>query len=813
MVADILSPQSFYREAHQKIFEAMSALAAQSEPIDILTVTNQLRKDGSLEFCGGNFYVMDLTNRVSSAANIEAHARKLQEHALKRELISISSEINRHAFEDTTDVFELLDKAEHLIYKVSESSIRKDYTDMATLTNKAFEELRKRANQKDDFIGVQSGFTRLDRLTSGWQKSTLVIIAARPGMGKCLGKGTKVLMYDGSLKKVEDVQTGDVLMGNDSTPRNVLSIARGQEKMYWIRQNQAQDYRVNESHILSLKRSRTEGPHQSGEVLNISVHNYLKRSDKFKTNYKGYKTAVEFTAKELPLDPYFLGLWLGDGDINSPRITTQAPEVVSYLEEYAHTLTEHGHLATLSTYDYSNRCNPYAITKGSRGKQEEAYSIKKELRKIGVLGHKHIPQEYLVNNTDARLALLAGLIDSDGHYLEQSNGYEITQSREDLARQIKFLCDTLGFKTSFTKKKAGIAAIGYQTDVFCIRIYGDIDKVPVKIERKKARPPQSNWQVTDISVEYDKVDDYYGFEIDGNHLFLLEDMTVTHNTAFILSAVRNAALQFKKPVAFFSLEMSSVELTNRMFCAEAELDSQKIKNGKLEEYEWQKLYHRAGPLAEAPIFIDDTPAISIMELRTKCRRLKSQHDIQMIVIDYLQLMNGNTGNNKNTNREQEIGTISRSLKELSKELDIPVIALAQLSRSVETRGGEKRPQLSDLRESGSIEQDADMVMFLYRPDYYGVTQDEMGASVEGICELIIAKHRSGGLDTIPLRFIKEFTKFTDADYQPAINGLASFSDDGVGTISSRLNSDPPAGQLPPQGDPFGEDDDDGNPPF
>ena len=280
MVADILAPESFYRDAHKRIFESMSALAAKSEPIDILTVTNQLQKEGNLEFCGGHFYVMDLTNRVSSSANIEAHARKLQEHALKRELISISTEINKDAFEDTTDVFELLDKAEHLIFKVSESSIRKDYTDMATLAAKAFEELKKRAAQKDGFAGVQSGFTRLDRLTSGWQKSTLVIIAARPGMGK---------------------------------------------------------------------------------------------------------------------------------------------------------------------------------------------------------------------------------------------------------------------------------------------------------------------------------------------------------TAFILSAVRNASLQFKKPVAVFSLEMSSVELTNRMFCAEAELDSQKIKNGRLEEHEWQKLYHRAGPLAEAPIFIDDTPAISIMELRTKCRRLKSQH--------------------------------------------------------------------------------------------------------------------------------------------------------------------------------------------
>ncbi|RZK16104.1 MAG: replicative DNA helicase, partial [Hymenobacter sp.] len=233
-------------------------------------------------------------------------------------------------------------------------------------------------------------------------------------------------------------------------------------------------------------------------------------------------------------------------------------------------------------------------------------------------------------------------------------------------------------------------------------------------------------------------------------------------TAFVVSAMRNAAVDFKKPVAIFSLEMSSLQLVNRLISAEAELDSEKIKKGNLADYEWAQLNHKISSLSSAPIFIDDTPALSIRELRAKCRRLKSQHDIQLIIIDYLQLMSGNEGG-KNGNREQEIASISRALKGIAKELNIPVIALSQLSRSVETRGGDKKPQLSDLRESGSIEQDADMVIFLYRPEYYKITEDEMGNPTQGMGEVIIAKHRNGSLETVQLKFIGRFTKFADLD--------------------------------------------------
>jgi replicative DNA helicase len=213
--------------------------------------------------------------------------------------------------------------------------------------------------------------------------------------------------------------------------------------------------------------------------------------------------------------------------------------------------------------------------------------------------------------------------------------------------------------------------------------------------------------------------------------------------------------------------MSAVQLVNRIISAEAEIEADKIRRGKLEPHEWQQLHTKIKGLFEAPIFVDDTPALSILELRAKCRRLKAQKDIQLIVIDYLQLMTGDSsGKGASGNREQEIAQISRALKQLAKELDVPVIALSQLNRSTETRGGNKKPQLSDLRESGAIEQDADQVMFIYRPEYYGITADDQGNSLAGMGEIIMAKNRSGSLDSVWLKFIGKFTKYCDLDFQP-----------------------------------------------
>lgn len=230
-------------------------------------------------------------------------------------------------------------------------------------------------------------------------------------------------------------------------------------------------------------------------------------------------------------------------------------------------------------------------------------------------------------------------------------------------------------------------------------------------------------------------------------------------TSFLLSIAANTAIRHHHPVAFFSLEMSSMQVINRLLSAEVGLESEKIKKAHLKDYEWQQLYHRATKLAQAPIYLDDTPAISLFEFRAKARRLKAKHKVELIVIDYLQLMTADLRRRNGGNREQEIAAISGGLKAIAKELDVPIIVASQLSRAVETRGGDKRPQLSDLRESGAIEQDVDIAMFLYRPEYYGFTQDDQGHATQGLAEIIVAKHRNGPTGKVHLGYSAPTTKF------------------------------------------------------
>ena len=420
-VVEILKPECFYVDSHQRIYKAMQGLANKSQPIDILTVVEELRFKEELDLVGGPYYVTKLTNSVVSSANIEAHSRIILQKFIQRELIRISGEIIADAYEDSTDVFDLLDQAESKIYEVTSSHLRNNYETIDSVLVKTIQRIEDLRHKNEDITGVPSGFKSLDRITYGWQPTDLIILAARPSVGK---------------------------------------------------------------------------------------------------------------------------------------------------------------------------------------------------------------------------------------------------------------------------------------------------------------------------------------------------------TALALNLARNAALHASKPtpVAVFSLEMSAGQLVQRILSAESEIWLEKIARGKMEEHEMKQLYARGiQRLAQAPIFIDDTPALNIFELRAKCRRLKNANNIGLIIIDYLQLMSG-TGENRNGNREQEISNISRNLKGLAKELQVPIIALSQLSREVEKRKeGNKMPQLSDLRESGAIEQDADMVCFMYRPEYYDVTQNEMGESNRGETHIRIAKHRNGSLDTIKLKALLHIQKFIDDD--------------------------------------------------
>ncbi|MCL5246906.1 replicative DNA helicase [Cellulophaga sp. 20_2_10] len=462
-VIDILHPDVFYKEAHKHIYEAIFKLFESSEPIDLLTVSTQLKQDGKLEVVGGDFYLIRLTQKVTSSAHIEFHARIILQKFIQRSLIKISNEIIQEAYEDATDVFDLLDAAESKLYDVTQGNLKRSAETAQNLVIQAKKRIEE-ISGKEGLSGVPSGFHKLDELTSGWQPSDLIIVAARPGMGK---------------------------------------------------------------------------------------------------------------------------------------------------------------------------------------------------------------------------------------------------------------------------------------------------------------------------------------------------------TAFTLSMARNMAVQSNMPVAFFSLEMSSVQLITRLISSETGLSSEKLRTGKLEKHEWEQLNVKVKTLESAPLFIDDTPSLSIFDLRAKCRRLASQHGIKMIMIDYLQLMTAG-GTQKGGNREQEISTISRNLKALAKELNVPVIALSQLSRAVETRGGSKRPILSDLRESGAIEQDADIVSFIYRPEYYKIDEwdDDEHSPTQGQGEFIVAKHRNGGLESIRLKFIGSQGKFDNLDdfdspveFQSKMNENEQnpFLTQGLPDANEAFGSSMNDG-LPPEGD-------------
>ncbi len=461
-VIDILQPDAFYRDAHKHIFEAIFQLFTDSQPVDLLTVSAQLKKMGKLDLAGGDFYLIQLTQKISSSAHIEFHSRIILQKYIQRSLIKISSEIIEESYDETTDVFDLLDKAESKLYEVTQGNIKRSSETAQSLVIQAKKRIEEIAN-KEGLSGIATGFEKLDKITSGWQPSDLIIIAARPGMGK---------------------------------------------------------------------------------------------------------------------------------------------------------------------------------------------------------------------------------------------------------------------------------------------------------------------------------------------------------TAFVLSMARNIAIDFHHPVALFSLEMSSVQLITRLISSETGLSSEKLRTGKLEKHEWEQLSIKVKDLEKAPLFIDDTPSLSIFDLRAKARRLSSQHGIKLIIVDYLQLMTaGSTGKGGGGNREQEISTISRNLKALAKELNVPVIALSQLSRAVETRGASKRPLLSDLRESGAIEQDADIVSFIYRPEYYKIDEwdDDEHSPTEGQAEFIIAKHRNGSLENIRLKFIGSLGKFDNLD---------DFGG-GYADIESKMNHDDNPfikRNLPSPNDAFGSninrDDDD-----
>lgn len=524
------------------------------------------------------------------------------------------------------------------------------------------------------------------------EKDWMVMISGVSNVGKCHGKDTKIMMSDGSIKLVQDVIVGDKLMGADSKPRTVLSLARGKEQMYRIWER-GEYYDVNESHILSLKQVRKN----STRYVEKTVKEFLSHSKNTQKTFRGWKTGVSFEGKNVTIDPYVLGVWLGDGTSSKTQITTENAEIENAVKEYA----------AKNNLDVTKRSQPknksFTLDIVERTRKENSNSFLVELRNSGLLNNKHIPDIYLKNDENIRLSVLAGLIDTDGHLVKSGWGecYEITQKNSRLAEDIVFLARSLGYRTKMSKSIKTIKSIGFSGTYNRIFIVGDLGRIPVKLEHKKSNfVPKKHWLTSRLDVESIGFGDYYGFTLDGDGLYLLGSFTVTHNTSYVLNLVDELTSQ-KIPTLVFPFERG-IESVGRRFLQvkfNMTLDEFAMQN----EEEWNKMIETC---IETPAYFAMPKKEDMVATIIKSKRI---FNTRVVVIDHLDYIIRHVSGNK----EAEIGNTLQDLKRVAEEHKI-ILLIVSHTRKIEQAGGwkTKKPSMEDLKGSSSLYQDPECVIML-----------------------------------------------------------------------------------------------------
>lgn len=749
-----LKPEHFYDIRHEYVYQACLDLFSQARPIDMRTVIDQLKKNGKLEMVGGMVAIMEMSRAASGGANIDAHIRIIQEKFMKRELIKVANTLHHEAYDDQKNVFDLIESASTQLFHLDIGrSTQRKILDMITLMNQTIQNIQMK-NTKGGLTGIPSGFTLLDRITSGWQKSDLILIAARPGQGKALSLNENILTDLGWIK-MRDIKVGMNVCGSDGKFYPVTGVyPQGIRDAYDVKFDDGTIVRCDQDHLWEIQSRKDRKNNLPNRV--ISLKQMLSEPIILKDKRKNYtvKTIkpVQYIKKDHLIHPYILGVLLGDGSLSKPICYSNPEKDIS--DKIDRLLPDN--------YKVSHKTS---LEKAIIKKSGKVNLLKSELIRLGLINHrsyeKFIPNEYLYDSIEHRTHLLHGLIDTDG-FVDFNYRIEYSTTSERLMYCIKTLVGSLGGKCSVSSRLGSYRKNGMSIKTrinYRLHITFPNDFIPVSSKKHlgKYKPVKQFFKKFITEISYAGQEETQCISVASpDRLFVTNDYTLTHNTAMLLSVARTAAREV--PTAIFSLEMSSIQLGERLISADNEIENDKIRSGLLSDAEWHKIASDPKKLSTAKLYLDDTPSISLTELRSKCLRLKQERNIGLVMIDYLQLMTGD----KKGNREQEIGSISRGLKNLAKELDIPIIALSQLSRTVETRA-DKRPMLSDLRESGSLEMDADLVVFLYRPEYYKITADENGNSTAGVCEVDIAKHRNGGTGMCKVKFIKYFTKFVEFD--------------------------------------------------
>jgi replicative DNA helicase len=714
-VLDVIKSHDYYRPAHQIVHEVILDLYGRGEPADAVTVAAELTKNGDIARVGGAPYLHTLIASVPTAANAGYYARIVRERAILRRLVEVGTRIVQLGYAGDGDANDLVDRAEAEVYGVTDRRVSEDYLPLSEIMPGALDEIEAIGSRGGTLSGVPTGFADLDALTNGLHPGQMIVIAARPAMGKALAIDTPLPTPTG-WTTMGQVQVGDQLLGSGGRPITVTAatgVMHGrpcyeitfddQTKIIadadhqWVTTTRA-DRRV--AHALKGSGASFSEPEPFSARGSVRTTREIAETlrldgDKGHNHAVQVAAALELPTADLPVSPYVLGTWLAGAD---------------------------------SASDY------------------------------GSGGRTRIPIEYLRASRQQRLGLLAGLLDSDGT-VNAAGSVQFTTTSLRLAADVRELLAGLGYRSGMWRKhvagRTEASSIAYTImfttadDVFRVARKREMHRhwrptrPSQRVHRRMivaARPVRS---VPVRCVQVDAVDSLY---------LASRSMIPTHNSALALDICRAAALKAGMTSVLFSLEMSRNEITMRLLSAEARVPLHAMRTGQLGEDDWTRLARRMSEIVDAPLFIDDSPNMSMMEIRSKCRRLRQRNDLRLIVVDYLQLM---SSPRRVENRQQEVSELSRSLKLLAKELNVPVVALAQLNRGPELRT-DKRPLLADLRESGSIEQDSDLVILLHREDVY-----ERESPRAGEADLIVAKHRNGPTTTVTVAFQGHYSKFVD----------------------------------------------------
>ncbi len=726
-VVESIRGSDFYRPAHELLYDAIIDLYGRGEPADAVTVGAQLTRRGELGKVGGAPYLHTLVASVPIATNASYYADIVREKAILRRLVDAGTKIAQLGFSGEGQVDDVVDRAQAEIYSVTDKRTSEDYAPLSEILAATLDEIEAISAHDGGLAGVPTGFADLDDLTNGLHPGQMVIVAARPALGKALALDTALATPTG-WTTMGQVGVGDLLMGADGRPTTVTAATpvMSERPCYRVTFSDGSRIVADAEHQWLTTTGGTRTSVRTTQQLATALREpdvHRHRAMHAVPNTK----PLELAEALLPIRPYTLGVWLCDAHPDSARRATTDPEITMYVE-----------------------------ADGDEG--AEAEQLQAQLRSIGVLGsNRHIPAAYLRAAQRQRRALLSGLLDAAAT-VTSTGDVEFAASDQRLIADVHELAVGLGHRCRHsTKRVTGRRATASVWHVLTITPVDDVFRLSHKATEQKERRRGSGSRVARryiTRVEAIPSEPVRCVEVDNaDHLYLAgHSMIPTHNSTLGLDLCRAASIKHGMASVIFSLEMSRTEITMRLLSAEARIAINHMRNGNMNDDDWARLARKMGEVSEAPLFIDDSPNMTMMEIRAKARRLKQRHDLRLIVVDYLQLM---TSGRKVESRQLEVSEFSRQMKLLAKELEIPIVAISQLNRGAEQRT-DKRPFLSDLRESGSLEQDADLVILLHREDAY-----ERESTRPGEADLIVAKHRSGPTDTIVVAFQGHYSRFVD----------------------------------------------------